>query len=564
MKPLLFRFKIASLSLLISGLLVIGFGVFFLVVIGKVGMARVDQEIKALGETQLSIQHPLDHWAGFDRSLEFIYGDDRADRIAVRVCDADNEVLFESDHWPVEFDENIYPTLAFELRPVGQNAFRGYQSRGGPLEGEPIYDVTPFVVRLDHDGKVSRNEFDGPEEHFGAFDRNTDGYISKTEATQVPIFPATLGGGGLPPRQETSGGDLRRTLYGEQRPTPTRMKISVFQTLSASGNDWRVSFMGNDSIKLTVAVDLSELRGEAAFFRKVFFAVVPLALLGLAAGGWFIASRALRPVAIITRTAEAITARGLDQRVPRTAADAELQRLEHVINSMLDRLERSFHQAARFSADAAHELQTPLTVLQGELDNAIQQADAGSEEQQRYSLLLQEVSGLKAMVQKLLLLARADVGQLVVYSEDVDLSSIATSAVEDLETMATNLTLEFDIPDNIHVKGDMALIGQIVRNMTTNAMKYSSKDGNVRLSLAVCGEVARLTLANTVSPILEEDQEKIFTRFYRIDKARSREIGGTGLGLSLAREIARAHSGDLVLDKYHDGMVCFALTLPCG
>jgi len=125
-----------------------------------------------------------------------------------------------------------------------------------------------------------------------------------------------------------------------------------------------------------------------------------------------IAQRALKPVALITRTAEGITVRALDRRVPLIEADRELPRLVEVINSMLDRLEKSFGQAVRFSADAAHELQTPLTILQGELDDAVQHAPVGSEEQQRYGGLLEEVQRLKAIVQKLLILARADAGRL--------------------------------------------------------------------------------------------------------------------------------------------------------
>ncbi len=565
MKPFLFRFKIASLSLLISGALVLGFGVFFLVEIGRVGLARVDQEIKALGETQLRRQHPREHWAGFDRSLEFIYSDDRADRIAVRVCNADNTVLFVSDHWPVQFDETVQPALVFAPRPARDAMPPPIPPRALPPEERLSGAVNRFIVRLDSDGdgKVSRHEFNGPEDHFEDLDRNGDGTISKAEVSKGPPFREMPGGGEMARHGALAGAPTHALRRPMNRSLPPRLRVPVLRTLSASGHDWRVAFMGNEFVTLTVAADLSELRGEAAAFRRVFFAITPLALIGLAAAGWFLASRALRPVTIITRTAEAITARGLDQRVPRTAADAELQRLEHVINSMLDRLERSFHQAARFSADAAHELQTPLTVLQGELDNAVQEAVAGSEEQQRYSLLLEEVGSLKAMVQKLLLLARADVGQLVVSSEDVDLTDIAVSAVEDVETMASHLAVESDIPNGIHAKGDTALIGQVVRNMTTNAMKYSSADGVVRFSLAIHGAVARMTLTNTAPPIPMEDQEKIFTRFYRIDKSRSRAIGGTGLGLSLAREIARAHAGDLVLDPYRNGRVSFTLTLPC-
>ena len=546
----MFRFKIALLSVLIAGLLVAGFGAFFLATISRVGMARIDDEIRAFGEAQLRGQHPLDHWAGFDRSLQFIYGDERADHIAVQVRDARGDTLFESEHWPKEFAAIPVPTLAFGEHPP----------RPGPREPGPLppgresdegaaYTAARFVDRLDSDGdgRVSGEEFDGPAEHFHEFDEDADGYVTRSEAPRWRP--------GRPPPRRPGPGD-------NPRPMPARMKEAVFETHPAARGQWRMGFMGNQFVTLIVAADLAGLHRETGFFRKAFLVVVPLALLALAAAGWFLASRAMRPVAVITRTAEAITVRGLDTRVPVANADAELARLVTVINNMLDGLERSFHQASRFSADAAHELQTPLTVLQGELDNAVQHAAAGSEEQQRYSGLLEEVRGLKAVVQKLLLLARADVGRLSLNREEVDLSALVESAVEDVETMAPQLTVETDIAPGVRVQADADLVGQVVRNMTSNAMKYTGESGTIRFRLSADGDKVSFSLANTGPPIPQDDRERVFDRFHRVDRARSRKVRGSGLGLSLAREIARAHGGDLVLEPDRDGMICFALTLP--
>ena len=183
------------------------------------------------------------------------------------------------------------------------------------------------------------------------------------------------------------------------------------------------------------------LRGRQPLSQS-FSGIVPIVLLLLAGGGWLISQRALKPVALITRTAEGITVRALDQRIPLVNSDRELSRLVEVINGMLDRLEKSFGQAVRFSADAAHELQTPLTILQGELDAAVQHAPVGSEEQQRASGLLEEVQRLKAIVQKLLILARADAGRLDLRLEAVNLSALIESAAEDAGAMAPHLRLK--------------------------------------------------------------------------------------------------------------------------
>jgi signal transduction histidine kinase len=341
-----------------------------------------------------------------------------------------------------------------------------------------------------------------------------------------------------------------------------RVKKPVFQTVKTSGGDWRVGILGNDSVTIVIGVNLVEYHREAARIRNAFLLVVPLGLLVLAGGGWLLAARALRPIALIARTAAGITARGLDKRVPVTSVDPDLARLSEVINGMLDRLEKSFHQAVRFSADAAHELQTPLTVLQGELEEAVQRAVPGSDEQQRYSGLLEEAQRLKAIVQKLLLLARADAGQLTLQRETVDLTALVESAAEDVKAIAPQLLVEQQIAAGVRVKADADLLAQVIRNMTSNAVKYNIEYGWVVFELHTSGRVAQFTLSNTGMPILPEDQERIFDRFYRVDKSRSRRIGGVGLGLSIAREIARAHYGDLVFSPSCEEWISFTLTIP--
>ncbi len=561
MKPVLFRFKIVALSLLMSGLLVIGFGVFFLVSLGRVGMERIDNDIRALGEAQVRARLPSSRWSSFDQSLHFIYGDNPAQRFAVRVLDASGKVLFTSEQWPKELTDIRVPELKDPPPLTAEGADRGARRPRAPgtpgsasPEGQEVRRGQ-FIRRLDRDGdgRVSAAEFDGPPDRFGDFDRDGDGYVTLDEVPQQLPGPERAGGAepGIP-----------------ERPVPgahaeaIRPKMPVFETHETPTGSWRVGFLGNRFVTLIVAADLAVLQRETAFFRNAFLIATPVALLILGLGGWTIASRALRPVALITRTTEAITARDLHRRIPPTAADVELQRLGDVINGMLERLERGFHQAARFSADAAHELQTPLTVLQGELDDAMQHAAEGSEEQQRYSGLLEEVRRLKAIVQKLLLLARADVGQLPLSLEDIDLSALIRSSVEDAETIAPHLAVEANIPPGIRAKADPDLLAQAVRNLMSNAVKYNQEKGLVRFRLGVRDGTAVFTLVNTGAPIPEEDRLRVFDRFYRVDKARSRQVSGSGLGLSLAREIARAHGGDLLLDPDREGMTSFTLTLP--
>jgi heavy metal sensor kinase len=321
--------------------------------------------------------------------------------------------------------------------------------------------------------------------------------------------------------------------------------------------------MGNQFVTILVGMDMAGFYSDAARFRRTFFIAVPVALLLLAAGGWLITNRALRPVADITRTAQSITAQGLDRRIPRSAgAPDEFSRLVDVINDMLDRLEKSFRQAVRFSADAAHELKTPLTVLQGMLDDAVQHAADGSDEQRSCGVLLEEVERLKTIVQKLLILAHADAGQLVLNPEPLDVSSVIESAIEDVGAMAPSLRLERYIAPHVMVQADPDLFRQVIQNLTSNAVKFNTEDGLIRFRLEERGDRVVFTISNTGAPIPDADREKIFHRFYRVDQSRSGAVPGSGLGLSLAREIVHAHRGTLCLDADSPGLTSFTLRLP--
>ncbi|MEN6305861.1 MAG: ATP-binding protein, partial [Armatimonadia bacterium] len=240
----------------------------------------------------------------------------------------------------------------------------------------------------------------------------------------------------------------------------------------------------------------------------------------------------------------------------------EFERLIKVFNAMLERLEQSFHQATRFSADAAHELKTPLTILQGELEQALQEAHTGSRQQRVYSELLEEVQRLKTIIRKLLLLSLADAGQLQLTTRPLDLSAAVVELRDDTEVLAPELTVESDVAPGIWVEADPELLGQVLQNLASNAIKYNRPGGSVKYQLQRKDETARLTVINTGVGVPPEDLHKVFQRFYRANKARDRAVDGIGLGLSLAREIVRAHGGELALVSSRDDHTTFVLSLP--
>jgi heavy metal sensor kinase len=496
-------------------MVLVAFGFYFLSVISTIGLERIDREVYALGESQLHVWHSKKHWEDFDRSLSSIYGPDEWHELIVHVTDADHQTLYRSPHWPSQITTASFPDFDTKMEK-------------GPGPG-----------RNDDRPPNPRSE---PPRH------------------RRPNDPPEPVGG---PRDHVNSPDERdgRPLAPSQSMDNVKIKRQSFRTFSTPDGDWRVGIMGNQHITILIGMNLAGFHEDAGRFRNSFLLAIPLSLVLLAAGGWLIAHRALKPVAKISGTAERITVRGLGTRVPQEGADSEFLHLIQIINSMLERLEKSFNQAIRFSADAAHELQTPLTILQGALDEAVQSCSSGTDEQRRYASLLEEVQRLKTIVQKLLILARADANQMLSRREPVDLSGLVLAAVEDSSILNPNLSIEGDVAPGVRVQGDTDLLRLAIQELVKNAVKYNRDGGQVRAALRSSGNLAKLFISNSGPAIPPEERNLVFERFYRVDKSRSRKVPGTGLGLSLAREIARAHGGELRLDS-SSTLTTFVLSLP--
>lgn len=364
---------------------------------------------------------------------------------------------------------------------------------------------------------------------------------------------------GPPPFQPGRRDDMQRRGPRPPREPPKAQEIFA---LWRGGERWRFVVICSHHSTLVIGADEGRFRHDVHRVRTALLLALPLGILLAAAGSWYFTQRALRPVRALADLTERMTARGLHERIEMPDGDVEFQRLLQVFNDMLDRLERSFTQATRFSADAAHELKTPLAVLQGELERGVQESVPGSEEQGRYSRLNEQVTRLKSITRKLLLLATADAGQLRLNLVPFDLSEAVESIAEDAGILAPQLTIKTNIAPRIHVLADGDLLRQLVQNLVMNAMKYNHKAGQVELHLREFGEHVQLTVTNTGRGIPPEHRDHIFERFYRADASRTRAHGGAGLGLSLAREIARAHRGELFLDQSPPGLTAFTLELP--
>ena len=343
----------------------------------------------------------------------------------------------------------------------------------------------------------------------------------------------------------------------------TFTKVPRFLTVTTDSSEWRLGVLGTDDTTLVIGLRMDGVRNELQRLRNSFLVALPVALALVGLGGWVVAGRALRPIKAIARTAEQVTARGLKQRIPRSVEDPEIGRVIEILNQMMDRLEASFHQANRFTADASHELRTPLAIMQGELESAIQEAAPDSRVQRVLGNLLEETQRLKTITNGLLLLARADAGQLKPSLEPVDFTAMVSEVLEDAETLAEDKQLSFEVtltPD-LTVDGDPALLRTAVMNLAVNAVKYNEPGGKFVVGLDEEAGQAVLRISNGGDGIPEGQQDKVFTRFHRVSAARDRIVDGVGLGLSLSREIIRAHGGELSLQESRPGWTCFALSL---
>jgi two-component system, OmpR family, heavy metal sensor histidine kinase CusS len=576
----LFRVKIALLSVLLSGSVLVGLGLYSLSVMNKIGMDRIDREILTLGGGHLAVEPPRSYWQNFETSLKFIYREGQSENMIVQIKNARNEILFQSSRWPEEITEDSFPDFdraIYNPPPIPDDQV-GEDRVADPLSGPPgdaLKHLPPPKTENLPDGRRGP-----PPEAYKVCEGKSVGSAAQFVTPHGETIKGTCEeeNGKLVLRRTFSKGDLRGQTNESFRsrlfPSPPgsarpgkpipRIKKPYFATIKTPSGVWRTGIMGSERITMMIGMNMAGLYEDAKRYRMAFLGIVPIALLLLAGGGWVIAQRALKPVALITRTADGITSRALDQRIPLIDADRELSHLVEVINGMLDRLEKSFGQAIRFSGDAAHELQTPLTILQGELDDAVQHAPVGSEEQQRYSGLLDEVQRLKAIMQKLLILARADAGRLNLRLETVDLSAMIESATEDAGAIAPYLLIEKQIVPGVIVMADSDLMGQVIRNLTSNAVKYNHENGVIRFRLFAGDNKTHFTISNTGKQIPIEDRERIFDRFYRVDQSRSKTVPGSGLGLSLAREIVLAHCGNLCLNPGPSNEVTFTMTLPCS
>lgn len=295
--------------------------------------------------------------------------------------------------------------------------------------------------------------------------------------------------------------------------------------------------------------------------------IAPVVLLFSIWGAYIIAGRAFQPVQRIMNEVEAITdGRSLHRRLPLTESGDEMERLTATLNAMIGRLEGSFGALRRFTADASHELKTPLTVLRADVERAMHARTSSTEQLVALEEALRETTRMADLVESLLTLARADEGRFDLHREPVMLEPLVREVFETAVILGEDagLTVLLPVIEDARVLGDRTRLRQLFLNLVTNAIKYTPRGGRVEVSLSRREGIATVSVRDSGVGIAAADLPYIFDRFYRADRARSRmaERGGFGLGLAISQWIVQAHGGTITVQSRLGRGSTFTVALP--
>jgi signal transduction histidine kinase len=354
----------------------------------------------------------------------------------------------------------------------------------------------------------------------------------------------------------------------------------------------RVNDINGHAYTVEMGVPADDVVGTLHQFRFYLLMFAPLMLLAAAGGGYWLSRRALSPVDALVRTARAVSGTNLDSRLQKLETGDELQRLSDTLNEMLDRIESAFLRITQFTADASHELRTPVSLIRTEAELALRRSRGEAEYKEALRHILLEAERTTTLLEQLLSMARADSGREALHLQAVNLRQTLRGVVSGWQQVATLRNLQFaaniegadsdarnsDISDSadsiletdaahlevesLLVMGDETLLRRLVDILLDNAFKYTPSPGSVYLSLQLKDESAVITVQDSGVGIAEEDQSRIFERFYRVDKARSRAQGGAGLGLAIAQWIVNQHRGSIRVESRPGHGSAFRVELP--
>ena len=359
----------------------------------------------------------------------------------------------------------------------------------------------------------------------------------------------TLGG---PPKPSEGTGD----------PVPRTLRLATGSVVRVVSTIYHIE---DHRVLLRVAYDEEGLWHELREFTDVLLLAFPMVVSLAGLGGYALARKALAPIDAMTNQTQKISAERLSERLSIENPDDELGKLARVLNAMLARLQNAFDQLRRFTADASHELRTPLTAIRSVGEVALQDPTIPSEYRDVMGSMLEEVDQLTRLSDSLLELSRADAGQVHLQRTDIALFTVAQEAISMVEVLAEEKGQRIDTTGdaNIIVSLDRLLLRQAIANLLDNAIKYSPANTQIEIQVHLGSKNrAWLDITDQGPGIPAEHQPYVFDRFYRVDPARSRELGGVGLGLSITRWAVEAHGGEVTLINKEGQGATFRVSIP--
>jgi heavy metal sensor kinase len=379
----------------------------------------------------------------------------------------------------------------------------------------------------------------------------------KRDPRNYVVLLSGLGGRKLYESEEWAEQYLRHVPPGSEQ-------IQFLSVEHIPGSTLRVATLSRAAMTIRVAFPERYTSAVLGHVVSILALLLPVVLVISLFGGWFLSGLALTPVTQITERAARISAMNLNERIPPREVDDELGRLITTINYMIARLESSFENMKQFSMNVAHELKTPLTILRGEAELALGKQMKGEDIQQFAGVFLEETGRMAHVIDDLLTLARADAGTVSIRKEVVPLADLIQDLYDDAVMLASRKDLKVELIDNaeVHLIGDSSRLRQLFRALISNAVQYTDAGGTIRIRATATEEHVCVNVEDSGIGIPPESCDHIFTRFYRVDQARTREKGGSGLGLAIARWIVEAHHGTISVESEVGRGSVFTVTLP--
>ena len=355
---------------------------------------------------------------------------------------------------------------------------------------------------------------------------------------------------------------------------PDQIRRPVMRSRKIDGRPFRFALqkliINGHTYTIEMGIQADDAVETLHLFRLYLLMFAPLVLLAAAGGGYWLSRRALSPVDALVRSAREVGGSSLNNRLQKLETGDELQRLSDTLNEMLDRIETAFLRITQFTADASHELRTPISLIRTEAELALRRSRTEAEYTESLRHILLEAERTTVLIEQLLSLARTDSGRETLHPQPIDLRQTLRAVADGWQQVALVRNVQFseaiggtdaDAP-GCFVMGDETLLRRLVDILLDNAFKYTPSPGSVRLWIESTEESVIIAVQDSGIGIDEEEQGKIFERFYRVDKARSRAQGGVGLGLAIAHWIVTQHRGSIVVESRPGEGSTFRVKLP--